>query len=81
MLVSFSNSTDRWSRFGLKVVLISPPLWGEMGKVNETTSSHWLERKSSELFVPFFFTLRHLTSRTKSADSGLCLFRVNKLSA
>ena len=37
MLVSFSNSTDRWSRFGLKVVLISPLLSGvKWDKVDET---------------------------------------------
>lgn len=58
MLVSFSNSTDRWNRFDLKVVLISPSLWGEMGQSGwdnlHSLSGKLLERKSAELFVWFF---------------------------
>lgn len=84
MLVSFCNGTDRWSGFDRELVLISPPLSGvKWDKVDETKSTHWQqscwkERALSFLFDFFFFlTLRHLQSRTKSADSGLCLLCVN----
>lgn len=93
MLVSFWNSTDRWSRFGLKVVLISLSLSlrGEMGQSEwdniQSLAAKCRERKSSELFVWLFFSsffltfVWHLPSKTNSADSGLCLFSVNKLTA
>lgn len=66
MPVSFSNGTDRWSRFGRKAVLISPSLQGEMGQSGQdnlqSLAGKLLERK-------IFFTL--------SAGTGL--FCVDKL--
>ena len=52
VMVSFCNSTDRWSRFDLKVVLISPSLSGEMGQSGRdnlhSLAGKQLERKGSE---------------------------------
>ena len=60
MLVSFSNSTDRWSRFGLKVVLISPLLSGvKWDKVDETVIG-WKAAGNTEIWafclIFFFYT-------------------------
>lgn len=52
VMVSFCNKTDRWSRFDLKVVLISASLSGEMGQSGRDSlhslAGKQLKRKGSE---------------------------------
>lgn len=76
MLVSFSDSTDRWSRFGLKVVLISLSLslsGVKWDKVDETTYSHCLEIcwKETTFCLNHFFPIRN-KKRIECLMKGFC---------